>query len=221
MSIITYEDIKANKEIKTYLEKGDELLGVLGFTEHAFVHAGKIANTISRILNEFGYDERIIELGKIAGYLHDIGNMVNRVDHAQTGAMITFNILTRLGMDPEEIAIIVSAIGNHDEGTGYPVNPVSAALILADKGDVRRSRVRNTDISTFDIHDRVNYAVTESHIKLDIENNIVALDLTIDTSISSKMEYFEIFLSRMIMCRRAADFLGAKFQLFMNDAQLL
>ncbi|TCK92799.1 hypothetical protein EDC19_1954 [Natranaerovirga hydrolytica] len=221
MNKITYNQIREDIEIKTYLEKADKLLGVLGITEHSFVHAGKTANTTARILEHFGYEERTVELGKIAGYIHDIGNMVNRVEHAQTGAIITFNRLTRLGMDPEEIADIVAAIGNHDEDTGYPVNPISAALILADKGDVRRSRVRNTDIPSFDIHDRVNYAVTDSSIQLDVDHKIIALDLTIDSSISSKMEYFEIFLTRMLMCRRAANFLGATFQLYMNKTQLL
>jgi hypothetical protein len=221
MSQITYLDIKNNEEIRTYLERGDELLGVLGITEHAFAHATKIAETTGKILTRFDYSEREIELGKIAGYIHDIGNMINRVDHAQTGAVLAFNILTRLGMEPKEIAPIVAAIGNHDEGTGAPINPISAALILADKSDVRRSRVRNEDLATFDIHDRVNYAVTGSTLHIDGDEKKISLELSIDTTISSKMEYFEIFLTRMIMCRKAASFLGADFNLYMNGSKLL
>ncbi|QUH24809.1 HD domain-containing protein [Serpentinicella alkaliphila] len=221
MSEITYKDIVKNEEIRTYLEKGDELLGVLGFTEHAVVHAGKIAEIAARILVRLGFSDREAELARIAGYIHDIGNMVNRVDHAQTGAIISFNILTRMGMKPEEIATVVSAIGNHDEGTGTAINNVSAALILADKTDVRRSRVRNNDFAKFDIHDRVNYAVERSEVKVDGEHRTILLDLKIDTQIITLMEYFEIFLQRMIMCRRAADFLDAKFELVMNGAKLI
>lgn len=221
MDYITFEDIRNNSEFKTYIKKGDELLSVLGFTEHSFVHAGRVANTIVDILTSLGYCGREVELAKIAGYIHDIGNMVNRVDHAQTGAVLAFNILSRMGMDPEEIATIVSAIGNHDEGTGKPVNIASAALILADKSDVRRSRVRNTDFATFDIHDRVNYAVEQAQVKVDSERKIVQLEMRIDVEISSLMEYFEIFLNRMMMCRKAADFLEAKFELVMNGTKLL
>jgi len=221
MSDITYKDIVKNQEIRTYLEKGDELLGVLGFTEHAVVHAGKIAELAAIILAKLGYSDREAELARIAGYIHDIGNMVNRIDHAQTGAVICFNILTRMGMKPEEIATVVSAIGNHDESTGTAINNVSAALILADKTDVRRSRVRNTDFAKFDIHDRVNYAVERSEVKVDGERRSILLDLKIDTQIIPLMEYFEIFLQRMVMCRRAADFLDAKFELVMNGAKLI
>ncbi|MBU5484504.1 HD domain-containing protein [Clostridium sp. MSJ-11] len=221
MKHITFEDIKKNKEFQTYIEKGDELLGVLGFTEHSFVHAGRVSYTAASILADLGYGERERELGKIAGYIHDIGNMINRIDHAQTGAILAFNILTRMEMPPEEIATIVSAIGNHDEGTGQPVNTVSAALILADKTDVRRSRVRNRDFATFDIHDRVNYAVEDAKVKVDSEKRIVLLEMKIDITISSLMEYFEIFLNRMMMCRKAADFLGAKFELVINGTKLL
>lgn len=221
MNNITFEDIRKNNEFHTYIQKGDELLSVLGFTEHSFVHAGRVANTAVNILSSLGYGEREVELGKIAGYIHDIGNMVNRIDHAQTGAVLAFNILTRMGMHPEEIATIVSSIGNHDEGTGKPVNIVSAALILADKCDVRRSRVRNTDFATFDIHDRVNYAVEHAQVKIDDEKRIILLEMKIDVEISSLMEYFEIFLNRMMMCRKAADFLNAKFELVMNGTKLL
>lgn len=221
MSHITFEDIKKNKEFQTYIQKGDELLGVMGFTEHSFVHAGRVSYTAANILSSLGYSEREKELGKIAGYIHDIGNMINRVDHAQTGAILAFNILTRMEMPPEEIATIVSAIGNHDEGTGQSVNTVSAALILADKSDVRRSRVRNTDFATFDIHDRVNYAVEHSEVKIDGEKRIILLEMKIDITISSLMEYFEIFLNRMMMCRKAADFLGATFELVINGTKVL
>ncbi|MDR5658634.1 HD domain-containing protein [Serpentinicella sp. ANB-PHB4] len=219
--MITYQEIIKNEEVRTYIEKGDELLGVLGFTEHAVVHAGKTAQTAASILLKLGYTEREAELARIAGYTHDIGNMINRVEHAQTGAVIAFNILTRLGMEPEEIAIVVSAIGNHDEETGTAVNNVSAALILSDKTDVRRSRVRNTEFVKFDIHDRVNYAVVKSEVHVDEDKRAILLDLTIDTNIISLMEYFEIFMKRMIMCRRAADFLNARFELVMNGTKLI
>lgn len=221
MKIITFEDVKNNEEIRTYIKKGDELLGVLGFTKHDFGHAGKVSDTAGEILFKLGYSKREVELAKIAGYIHDIGNMINRVDHAQTGAVLAFNILTRMGMTPEEITSVVSAVGNHDEKTGSAVNITSAALILADKTDVRRSRVRNNDFSTFDIHDRVNYAVENSRVHIDGENRIIHLDLDIDTKISSPMEYFEIFLTRMMMCKKASDFLGATFNLSMNGNRLL
>lgn len=221
MEEITYQQIVRNEEIRTYLQMGDNLLGVLGFTEHAYVHAGKIADTASKILLKLGFSEREAELSRIAGYMHDIGNVVNRVDHAQTGAVIAFNILTRIGMKPEEIALIIAAIGNHDEGTGAPISNVSAALILADKTDVRRSRVRNDDFATFDIHDRVNYAVEEAKVIINADIKSILLDLTVDTKICSLMEYFEIFLTRMMMCRRAADFLGANFELMINGTKLL
>ncbi len=221
MGLITYQDIKNNEEIKTYLGKGNELLGVLGFTEHSYKHAAKVAKTASDILIDLGYDERKVELARIAGYMHDIGNMVNRIDHAQTGAVLAFNILTRLEMAPEEVAIIVAAIGNHDEGTGSAISTVSSALILADKTDVRRTRVRNNDFATFDIHDRVNYAVENAQIQVNEQKKSVLLDLTIDTQICSVLDYFEIFMARMLMCRRAADYLGVKFELIINSAKLL
>ncbi len=221
MTLITYEDIKNNKEFKTYIEMGDKLLGVKGYTKHEFGHVGKVADTAGNILQMLGYSSREVELAKIASYIHDIGNMINRDEHAQTGAILCFNILTRLGMEPDEIAVVVSAVGNHDESTGTAVNPVSAALILGDKTDVRRSRVRNTDFATFDIHDRVNYAVEKSFVNVDSENRIIQLNLTIDTSICPIMDYFEIFMGRMIMCRRAADFLNAEFELIMNGTRIL
>jgi uncharacterized protein len=221
MASITYEDIKNNKEFKTYIEMGDKHLGIMGFTKHDFGHVGKVADTAGYILKVLGYSEREIELAKIASYIHDIGNMVNRDEHAQTGACLCFNILNRLGMEPEEIALVVSAVGNHDEGTGNPINPISAALILGDKADVRRSRVRNEDFATFDIHDRVNYAVEKAIVNVDGEERTIQLDLIIDPHICSIMEYFEIFINRMILCRKAADFLYSEFQLTINGAKIL
>lgn len=221
MAILTYEDIRNNKEIQTYIQRSDQLLDILGITRHDTGHVSKVSDTASKILTQLGYSEREAELAKIAGYIHDIGNMVNRQDHAQTGAVLCFNILTRLGMDPDEIALVISAIGNHDEGTGSPVNNVSAALILGDKSDVRRSRVRNPDFSTFDIHDRVNYAVEHSEVIINPDTRSILLDLKIDTSISSIMDYFEIFLTRMLMCRKAADYLNAKFDLVMNEIKIM
>jgi len=221
MEKITYTDIKKNPEINTYIKKGDELLEIMGYTDHSEIHAAKVAETAAEILRKLGYSERECELAKIAGYLHDIGNAVNRVDHAQTGAVMAFNILSKLNMDPEEIATIVAAIGNHDESTGTAVSPVSAALILADKTDVRRSRVRNKELVTFDIHDRVNYAVEKSKVIIDEEKRKLILELTIDMRISSLIEYFEIFLTRMLMCRRAADFLNINFELVANEKKMV
>lgn len=219
--MINYEDIKKNKEVNIYIKRGNELLGVLGFTEHSQAHSTKVSVTAADILQKLGYSDREVELAKIAGYMHDIGNVVNRIDHAQTGAVMAFNILTRLGMQPDEIATVIAAIGNHDEGTGSAVNPVSAALIMADKTDVRRSRVRNRDFSKFDIHDRVNYAVTNSELTILNDKKIIELDVELDTSICSVMDYFEIFLGRMLMCRRAAEFLNVKFSLIANGAKVM
>lgn len=220
-TLLTYNDIKNNSQIKTYIEKTDESLAAIGYTEHSFAHVTKCALTAGKILRTLGYDKRTCELAEIAGYMHDIGNIVNRVGHAQSGAMMAFRILDNLNMDPEEIAVIVSAIGNHDESAASPTNAVSAALFLADKGDVRRSRVRNTDIASFDIHDRVNYAVVKSELRFSDANDAVILDLTIDTTIASVMSYFEIFLNRMLLCKRAAEFLKIQFKLKVNGMNLL
>ncbi len=219
--MITFEDIKANQEIHTYIQKADESLVALGFTEHSFAHVGIVAHNAGYILETLGYPAREVELVRIAGYLHDIGNLVNRVDHSQSGAVMAFRILHGLGMDPAEIAEIVTAIGNHDEGTGIPVSPMSAALILADKSDVRRSRVRNQDITTFDIHDRVNYSVKKSELKINENHTLIKLKLSVDTHYGSVMEYFEIFMNRMILCRKAADKLGMQFKLIINEQQLI
>ena len=214
--MITFDTIKKDETIRTYVKKADESLAALGYTEHSFAHVGKVADTARYILETIGADAKSVELAQIAGYTHDIGNLVNRSEHSQSGAIMMFRLLDHKDMPPEDIATVVTAIGNHDEGTGVPVNAVAAALILADKTDVRRSRVRNIDPSKFDIHDRVNYSVEKSCLLVDNEQKSVTLDLKIDTSISSLMEYFEIFLDRMVMCRKAADFLGLAFRLVIN-----
>ena len=219
--MITYESLKHNEEIRTYIRRADESLKALGFTEHSFAHVTRVSETAAGILTDLGYDAHDVELTKIAGYLHDIGNLVNRVDHSQSGALMAFRILDHMGMPPEDIATVVTAIGNHDEGTGVPVNGVAAALILADKSDVRRTRVRNADFATFDIHDRVNYSVTSSDLVLDTDKKTVTLTLDIDTDVASVMSYFEIFLGRMVMCRKAADKLGLQFKLNINGQMLI
>ena len=219
--MITYEDVKNNEAIKTYIKAADASLVALGYTEHSFAHVGKVAHDAAEILIATGHDEHIVELAKIAGHMHDIGNLVNRSEHSQSGAVMAFRILDNMNMPPEDIATVVTAIGNHDEGTGVPVNEVSAALILADKADVRRSRVRNSDFSTFDIHDRVNYSVVDSGLQIDKEKKEIRLTIKIDTSISSLMDYFEIFLGRMTLCRRAADKLGLKFKLTINEQSFI
>ena len=207
--------------MKKVIRRADESLKALGFTEHSFAHVTRVSETAAGILTELGYDAHEIELTRIAGYLHDIGNLVNRVDHSQSGALMAFRILDHMGMPPEDIATVVTAIGNHDEGTGVPVNGVAAALILADKSDVRRTRVRNADFATFDIHDRVNYSVTSSDLVLDTDKKTVTLTLDIDTDVASVMSYFEIFLGRMVMCRKAADKLGLQFKLNINGQMLI
>ena len=219
--MISYESIRQNEDIRAYIRGADDSLCALGYTEHSFAHVTKVAETAAYILSELDQDEHTVELAKIAGFLHDIGNLVNRVDHSQSGAIIAFRILDKLGMPAEDIAVIVSAIGNHDEGTGVAVNPVAAALIIADKCDVRRSRVRNADFSTFDIHDRVNYSVEESSLLLSEDKKSINLSLRVDPAISAVMDYFEIFLGRMIMCRKAAVNLGLSFTLTINGQKLL
>lgn len=218
--MITWKDVVADDAVKTYIKKADESLIALGYTEHSFPHVGKVAHLAGHILETLGYSEREVELAKIAGYLHDIGNVVNRVDHAQSGAVMAFRILDRLGMSPEEISTVITAIGNHDESTAFPVNAVAAALILADKTDVRDTRVRNHDVSTFDIHDRVNYSVKESDVFIE-KDSYIELKLRIDTSICAVMDYFEIFMNRMILCRKAAEKLGLSFHLVINGQRIL
>ena len=219
--MLTFEDVKNNETIRTYIQRADESLIALGFTEHSFAHVTVVAENAGYILQTLGYPERTVELAKIAGFLHDIGNLVNRIDHSQSGAVMAFRILDNLNCDPGEIATIVTAIGNHDEGTGQPVNAVAAALILADKSDVRRSRVRNRDHATFDIHDRVNYSVKESQLKINGEHTLIKLKLSVDTKYGSVMDYFEIFLTRMNLCRRAARKLGLEFKLIINEQTVL
>jgi len=219
--MLTYDEITKSQAIKTYIIRADESLGALGYTEHSFAHVIHVARTAGYILETLGHDARTVELAKIAGYLHDIGNLVNRKDHSQSGAVMAWSILNDMGCDPAEMATIVTAIGNHDEGTGVPVNAVAAAMILADKADVRRSRVRNRDFATFDIHDRVNYSVQKSALQINEEKTSVTLTLTIDTQYGSVMDYFEIFLQRMILCRKAAEKLGLQFKLIINQQQLI
>lgn len=219
--MITFEQVKADPAIKTYITRADESLIALGFTEHSFPHVLKVSNTARYILETLGFPQRTIELAQIAGYLHDIGNLVNRIDHAQSGAVMAFRILDNMGADPEDIATIVTAIGNHDEGTAEAVNPVAAALILADKTDVRRSRVRNRDQQNFDIHDRVNYSVKKATTTITDDKTAIELKLTIDTPKFSAMDYFEIFLGRMLLCRKASQKLGLEFHIVINGQRLV
>ena len=218
---MTYDEIRKDEAVKVYIAQADASMEALGFTEHSFAHVGHVARMAGDILTKLDHPDRAVELAKIAGYLHDIGNMVNRVDHSQSGAVLAFRILDRMNFPPEEIAAIVTAIGNHDEGTGIPVNAVAAALIIADKSDVRRSRVRNKADISADIHDRVNYAVTGACLDILPEEREILLSLTIDTAISSVMEYFEIFMKRMTMCRRAAEKLDCTFRLKINGHLLV
>ena len=217
--MIKYEDVKNDKAVRAYIKSADESLRALGFTEHSFAHVGKVADVAGDILCSLGHSERAIELARIAGLLHDIGNVVNRVKHSQSGALMAFRILDRMGMEPEEIAEVVTAIGNHDEGEGVPVSDIAAALILADKSDVRRSRVRQTGALP-DIHDRVNSSVDSASLIINKAEGTATLVLTIDTEISSVMEYFEIFLGRMVMCRKAAERLGLKFAIEINGQKI-
>lgn len=219
--MITYNDIKNNEAINTYIKKADESLSALGFTEHSFAHVGMVSTRAEYILKTLGYDSHQIDLVKIAAYLHDIGNVINRKEHSQSGAIMAFRILDKLEMPPQDIATIITAIGNHDEGTGEAVNAVAAALIIADKSDVRRSRVRNRDVPSFDIHDRVNYSVINTSLTIDKDKTKIVLSLTIDTLISPVIDYFEIFLTRMLMCKKAAKALSLEFKLMVNGQELI
>lgn len=219
--MVTYREVSNSEEIKAYIRQADAALLSMGFTEHSFAHMVRTATVTENILTELGYDERTIELAKIAGYMHDIGNVVNRIDHAQSGAVMAFRILDKMGMAPSEVAQVVSAIGNHDEHTAFPVNALAAAVILADKSDVRRSRVRNRDIATFDIHDRVNYSVEQSSLKIDKPARTITLVLTIDSQVSTLADYFEIFLERMLLCRKAAKFFDFQFHLAINGVAMM
>jgi metal-dependent HD superfamily phosphatase/phosphodiesterase len=218
---VTLATLKADAEVAAYLAETDRVLGVLGFTEHGAKHAALVAERARAIVSALGHKERRAELAAIAAHLHDIGNVVNRHNHEAISAILARGILVRLGMDVTEVLQVMTAIGNHDEGSGVPASVISAALTIADKSDVRRDRVRNPSMVSFDIHDRVNYAVKSSKLEVDAEAKIITLRLEIDTSISQVMEYFETFLSRMIMCRRAARRLGCNFGLVINDVQML
>lgn len=219
--MITLEDIKKDPVIDAFIRKGNKYLGVLGFTEHSYRHVNLVSSIARNILERLGYPRRQVELAAIAGYMHDIGNVVSRKEHGISGAVIAYPILIQMGMHPEEIATVISAIANHEEQYGHAINSVAAALIVADKSDVHRSRVRNSDFATFDIHDRVNYAVEHSFLWVADDKQTITMELIIDIDICPVMEYFEIFLSRMIMCRRAANFLKCKFELVINGAKLL
>ena len=218
---VTFDMIRSSPEIRTYITQADASLTALGFTEHAFAHVGRCAKVAGDLLRDLGYDEKTVELCRIAAYMHDIGNVVNRHDHAISGATMAFRILDNMGMDPADVAVVITAIGYHDDKTAFPVNAVAAALLLADKTDVRRSRVRNRDTIRFDIHDRVNYAVERSDLSLDTQKRTVTLSLTINTEVCAVMDYFEIFLERMLLCRKAAEFFGLTFKLDINGSMLL
>ena len=221
---ISFEQVRADSAVQAYIRKADESMSAIGFTEHSFAHVLKVAQTAQLILLTLGYDEHTAELARIAGYLHDIGNMINRVDHAQSGALIAFRLLDKMGMDPEDIATVVTAIGNHDESTAFPVNAVAAALIRADKSDVRSSRVRAVARSeenlASDIHDRVNYAVKHTTLSLDTPG-LIDLEITVDTNVCDLIDYFQIFLERMNLCRQAADKLGQRFGLVINGQRMM
>ena len=219
--MITLADVMNNEIVRSYMHKADDFLGIIGYTEHGERHAKRVAKTAERILSDLEKEKRIITLGSIAGYLHDIGNVINRENHAQSGAVLVHSILTSMGMVVDDVSEIIGAIGNHHEEDGIPVSVVAAALILADKSDVHRSRVRNPEFVKFDIHDRVNYATTKSLLDVDKDDTKIIFNLSIDTTIAVVMEYFEIFLSRMIISRRAADFLGCKFQMIINGTKVI
>ena len=218
--LVTFDEVRENPRVKVYVRKADEALAEIGYTEHGERHVGLVANIARNILKRLGYSEREAELAAIAGYLHDVGNGVNREQHAQTGAVMAMQLLDKMGMPDIEIIKVIGAIGNHHENDGESVNPVAAALILADKSDVHRTRVRNPDMIKFDIHDRVNYAVEKSFLNVNEADKQITLELTVDTAISQVMEYFEIFMTRMLASRKAAKFLGTTFGLTVNGNRL-
>ena len=218
---VSLEDVRSHEGVQTFIALADKHLGEIGYTEHGFRHAGLVSKIAYNVLHRLDFDDRSAELGAISGYLHDMGNFVSRSFHSQTGATITYDLLRQLGMSYGEIGVVMAAIGNHEEEFGNPVNPAGAALIVADKSDVHRSRVREQDPSLFDIHDRVNYAVEHSFLRVDTQARTLTLELTIDTELAGVMEYFEIFLSRMVMCRRAAEYLNCHFKIDINGTKLL
>ncbi len=219
--MVTFEDVKNNPEVQELVIGAQKQLDALGYTEHSQRHVSIVSSRAGKILESLGYNKHRIELAKIAGYLHDIGNGVNRVDHAHSGAILAYNILKDMGMDIKDRAEIMSAIGNHDEATGTAVSDISAALILADKSDVHRDRVVNKNMATFDIHDRVNFAVTEANLNIDSIERKIILDLTIDTKICPVLDYFEIFMDRTMMSKYAAKYLQVWFELIINNTKLL
>ena len=218
---VTYTMVKNDPDIRTYIARADASLLTMGYTDHSFGHVVKCAEVAGAMLRDLGHGEREQELVKIAAFMHDIGNVINRNDHAQSGAMMAFRLLDKIGMESSDLAEVITAIGYHDDKTAYPVNALAAALLLADKTDVRRSRVRNKDTVTFDIHDRVNYAVEQSETALDLSAKTFTLTLTINTEVCAVMDYFEIFLGRMLLCRKAAEFFGLTFKLDINGSTLL
>ncbi len=218
---MTFEKIKQNAEVCALIRKGNHKLGVLGYTDHSQAHCTVVAEQAARILSKLGYSKKDIELAKIAAFMHDIGNAVNRSNHAEYGAILANEILKKTDMSVSDRITIVSAIGHHDESTGGATDAISAALIIADKTDVRRNRVREKPKASFDIHDRVNYAVTEAKLKINPEKKTIALNLQLDTNICTMYEYFDIFLGRMMMCRGAAELLGVTFKLTANGAKVL
>lgn len=217
--MITINDIRKNKEVLCYINQADSALKEMGFTEHALPHVENCVSVVTDILTKLSYSQEEINLAQIAAFMHDIGNVINRIDHAQSGAVMSFRILDKLGMDATSISKIINAIGNHDESTAHPVSAISAALILADKSDVRRSRVRQINISEFDIHDRVNYAVTKKEINFDGKEFTLLLE--IDLSICAIMNYFEIFMKRMLLCQKASEYLNIKFSLVINGTKMI
>lgn len=221
MAIITLDDIRSNQAVEVYIRRGDELLAAMGFTEHSFRHVSLVSRITEQVLLRLGHPERTVQLGAIAGYMHDIGNVISRHNHPESGGILSERILSGVGMPLDEVAAVIGAIGNHEETSGEVVSDIAAALILADKSDVHRSRVRNREFATFDIHDRVNYAVEHSFLRVDGQERVIRLELEIDTKISPVIDYFEIFLTRMVMCRRAATFLGCQFELVVNDSRLI
>lgn len=220
-SNIMLENIKTNEIVNSFIQAANDYLGAIGYTEHGYRHVSMVSSMAEGILASLGYPKRLQELAAIAGYVHDMGNVINRQDHGQSSALISLHILRQIGLTPDEVALIISAVGNHEEEIGEPVNPVAAALMIADKSDVHKTRVRNPNMISVDIHDRVNYAVDRSFLQVDKENKIISLHLNIDTKISQVIEYFEIFMSRMTMCKAAAKFLDCKFELIINERKLL
>jgi metal-dependent HD superfamily phosphatase/phosphodiesterase len=220
--LVTLDEVKTNEKVQTFIRRADEQMEAIGYTEHGFRHVNLVAHNARRLLTELGFSEREAELAAIAGYLHDIGNMISRIMHSKTGAVIALNLLLEMGMDADEAGAIAAAIGNHDEQEGGTiVSPITAAVVIADKADVHRSRVRNPNMAAFDIHDRINYAAQHAELKVGNHDHTITLDLTIDTSIGSVFEYFEIFMSRMLFSRKAAEFLGYRYRLTINGVPML